>query len=46
MGDVIERPKPQALIGGAVSEIGLVASEHRVFVGNIPIHAGDAEILW
>ncbi len=45
MGGVIDWPKTEAGIGGAVAEIGLVACEERVFVGNIPIDAGHAEIL-
>src|SRR5579862_1326884 len=45
MGGVICWPKPQAGIGGAVAEIGLVACEEPVLVGNIPIDSSHAEIL-
>ena len=45
VGDVEGRPKTQAGIGGPGSEIGLIPHEQRVFVGDVPIDAGDAEIL-
>src|SRR3984957_18145667 len=45
MGVVVERPEPETGIRGAAAEIGLVACEERVFVGNVPVDAGHAEIL-